>query len=1654
MPDDFDPNQFSLKPPVEKYQQYAMQVAQTKGIPQDLFLGMLDQESSWNPTAKNPKSSARGLGQHLDGTLKNMGYQPTGGADDPRNDPYQSIDLAAQHLLEKYQGTKNWQRAVNAYGENTPAYIKAVTAKAKKYAGAQPEFDPSQFSVEPPTKFDPTQYSVTRFGSMPPEKQETPPKVDIYQDPFLAMPEARLAAEPFPAQEIVTGAKQGLINLAERSRAVDPAFAAAAMGYPPEKGPEVPQETQERLRQSTARLSQELFPEGVKPPKDFEASVVRGVASGWGDLLALGSLGPLGSPAAFAAWGLTEEKPVAGAVKGAALGGVLKGMGAAAQAIPDATMQWLARIAGGAGIGAGAAKIEGGSWEDAARQAAIFAGFEAMGGIPNPEKLGVTPKEAEIVKQAVETKQVTPEAVEIIRRLNVPVRTSIEAKEPEGTKAVKPWEMSREEYVKSKSLLPAIKDIDTGEILIGNRGETHADIYSKLPDSANRRFDSGWSTNGEWVSYGESKKIQGTKDAKTTWDKLNKEHEALVITAFAQGKPVPPEVLADYPDLAPKTPPTKPLLPERSPAVEAVTQPPKPLPKIRGYDLDKAIEKGDLGTIIKAYGGFNPQARIIKEDFEPEERRLILLYSRKGAQGPDELLDELKGNYPGWFDQYENDVDLLRAIANKSLPKINDLDKVIKDYHDEIEEQAIREGLNRETLARVIAEDQTFELAKGGSRAGEPPAGKPTEDFWDFVSPSSATARQLQKIYPDISQGQAELLAQDQTLREQFTRGNWEAVARERNLGRVSDFGAERKLPGTGGGLFEEPFREKYGTAKGEKPEGLITEKPQLRHGGGPGFEQVRSFFGKVSRSPHFQSAQALLAPETIKTEVKPGEYAPLAERTHQIIREESGKTMREQMQFEREVDQFRKDVAPLAKDPQARMLFYDAVEQGRSPETEGLGGFANTWRQWSDRVWRDLDKVTNGRVGYLENYWPHHWKDPEKAKLYLAGINPVTGAPLPYIPNRRFMKERKFDLYSDAVKWGLEEKFTNPLDAVKANIWEKNRFLTFQKVANQLREDGLAKYYLEGKEPPGWVKVDTPALRNKIKIGGEEVYQHLYMPADAARVMNNHLGAGGKGSLWANPWYSSYRSISDAIRGTQVALSAFHGSLVTLLDMSLKAGSDMRLGLARALSGDIKGMARAAARLPRDISPLDMIDYIRQGGKVRKAYLQPGTATPEMRAVAERFAAAGGRVNRDAIRGFADSFADVLAEERGLGKISRGYQTGVRYLTHWIMGEVVPRAQMSSFARLSANETEMFTLKNGRGPSAQEQVAIDQNVMQHIHNLMGQLPSDNLALPKRFTQLLYPLVNFPGWNIGSVRWLSGLVRGAGKALTKTEIDPQARHALEGLAGMAAVYGLYGGITHYLLTGEAPQSFKNLRYPGKDGEEVQLPGYLRDLWGWRYHPILTAKSKLSTPLRAAADLLDNRDYMGNKIYDELASGGEQFKQGLTYFGKSVQPFGFQSYERAISPGVKAASLAGATLAPRWALNTPAQTAMQAARKITYARTPAEQEKAQAKMRLMQEHDLGYTDKFEQDLQAAQDKGQLTQAETRRLLKQTQIPKLERQFKGVTSIDDAVRIYDLGTKQEKAAWGPILSKKIWNLRKRDPEKYDRYEHYLDEIEGSQ
>ena len=103
------------------YLQAARNAARRYGIPEDLFLRLISQESGWNPRARSHKG-ALGLAQLMPATARLLGVDP--------RDPMQNLDGGARYLAQQYSTFRDWRLALAAYNAGPQA--------VRKYGGVPP----------------------------------------------------------------------------------------------------------------------------------------------------------------------------------------------------------------------------------------------------------------------------------------------------------------------------------------------------------------------------------------------------------------------------------------------------------------------------------------------------------------------------------------------------------------------------------------------------------------------------------------------------------------------------------------------------------------------------------------------------------------------------------------------------------------------------------------------------------------------------------------------------------------------------------------------------------------------------------------------------------------------------------------------------------------------------------------------------------------------------------------------------------------------------------------------------------------------------------------------------------------------------------------------------------------------------------------------------------------------------------------------------------------------------------------------------------------------------------------------------------------------------------------------------------------------------
>ena len=108
------------------YLEMAKSAARKFGVPEDLFLRLVQQESGWNPNAVSPKGAV-GLAQLMPDTADHLGVDET--------DPQSNLDGGARYLSMMYARFGSWKLALAAYN----AGPEAVEA-----AGGVPDYSETQ----------------------------------------------------------------------------------------------------------------------------------------------------------------------------------------------------------------------------------------------------------------------------------------------------------------------------------------------------------------------------------------------------------------------------------------------------------------------------------------------------------------------------------------------------------------------------------------------------------------------------------------------------------------------------------------------------------------------------------------------------------------------------------------------------------------------------------------------------------------------------------------------------------------------------------------------------------------------------------------------------------------------------------------------------------------------------------------------------------------------------------------------------------------------------------------------------------------------------------------------------------------------------------------------------------------------------------------------------------------------------------------------------------------------------------------------------------------------------------------------------------------------------------------------------------------------
>ena len=737
-------------------------------------------------------------------------------------------------------------------------------------------------------------------------------------------------------------------------------------------------------------------------------------------------------------------------------------------------------------------------------------------------------------------------------------------------------------------------------------------------------------------------------------------------------------------------------------------------------------------------------------------------------------------------------------------------------------------------------------------------------------------------------------------------------IADEEQRGRPSgptvertEQGMQRVLPGAERSAVQSAqSRESSGRGKLQptKPqkaadEGLFGKKtlPQPKL---PGFSAGR-YQGRLPVStPQRERQNGLIARSVLGKFFSPSTVSPGAEATAAMGREEIGVARRLTQQARARLQDFR-DKTPLLGTPEGDALM--AHLEGRSagvkldnPEHQPLADYIRAVNKNREAQLRQLP--AGERMGFIQDYYRHMWKDPEKAEQTFS-----TTRGLAWQGSGKMLKQRTFPTYADGIAAGLEPLHPNIVEGEMAALANVDRFIAYERWKQRMVSNGTARWMEPEKAPAGWTQLQGR---------GTDAYgRSLFAPTDMARVYNNAVSRG----IWSHedlgPLYDKLLRAKNGMTMAELSASAFHAMTMTWESFA----SEFARGYQSLVAGH---PIRAAGQMAR--SPVAVVPYLMKGRKGAAEYLEPGsqghalaqqmdlltragTSPPIGRGSQQFFTAQRGAYK--SLTDFKRSMAEAAQDIKGhplAGPFRQLTQQAARIIDTTsapLFDYAIPRIKAGAAMNMLSD-----WLKDHPAAAFEDQLKAARDIVDSIDNRFGEMNYDNLMWHAGLKQAAFLSMRAFGWALGTWREIGGGVADVARGRL-------ASNRAAYVVGLAATTALTNAALTYLHTGHAPQNATDLQafdtgQTDEHGNAIRgmIPGYAKEASSLGANikargagPALQsyAYSKLASLWQTAYELMTNRDYKDDPIGPPGAGlttekGREQMPEFLKrYFKEAI-----------------------------------------------------------------------------------------------------------------------------------------------------------------------
>ena len=305
-----------------------------------------------------------------------------------------------------------------------------------------------------------------------------------------------------------------------------------------------------------------------------------------------------------------------------------------------------------------------------------------------------------------------------------------------------------------------------------------------------------------------------------------------------------------------------------------------------------------------------------------------------------------------------------------------------------------------------------------------------------------------------------------------------------------------------------------------------------------------------------------------------------------------------------------------------------------------------------ADALRQQLDgwakKIQGLGKGYLadaiENYMGHIWgelrgmgRDVQPLDKTRRKREPrrwtraqASGASVRSVGSGSFLKQRSFPTQTEGIEAGLVPATYNPVDLQLIKLHDMQKFYYGTTLAEHMKASGIAKWVpgadYRDAQMRGYVRwmirSSSRHLRGKQNPAGFGSLEPgaYFAPEPAARVFNNYMSKGWHGQ---SAIYDAVRRGNNALNTLQLGMSGFHATFVTAdTAISKLALGIQQLSRGQSVEGPTNVIFGSAA------APAAVVRTVMRGCELRRAWLAPEDATPQMRQIVDALKAGGGRIS------------------------------------------------------------------------------------------------------------------------------------------------------------------------------------------------------------------------------------------------------------------------------------------------------------------------------------------------------------------------------------------------------------------------------------------